>query len=76
MAGSNGHSMNGNGKPPAGEARFRVTGGVVLGIVGVFISLVLGSRMNLREAATLAVVVVIATVHWLVLRRREPTGVS
>lgn len=68
--------MQARGDPAAGEARFRVTGGVVLGIVGVLISLVLGSRMNLREAATLAVVVVIATVHWLVLRRRAPTGVS
>ena len=68
--------MEARGDPAAGEARFRVTGGVVLGIVGVLISLVLGSRMNLREAATLAVVVVIATVHWLVLRRRAPTGVS
>lgn len=68
--------MEARGDPAAGEARFRVTGGVVLGIVGVLISLVLGSRMNLREAATLAVVVVIATVHWVVLRRRAPTGVS
>jgi APA family basic amino acid/polyamine antiporter len=68
--------MQARGDPAAGEARFRVTGGVVLGIVGVLISLVLGSRMNLREAATLAVVVVIATVHWLVLRGRAPTGVS
>jgi basic amino acid/polyamine antiporter, APA family len=68
--------MEERGDPAAGQARFRVTGGVVLGTVGVLISLVLGSRMNLREAATLTVVVAIATVHWLVLRRREPTGVS
>ena len=63
-------------KNPSAEvppARFQAPGGVALAVVAVLVALVLGSRMNLREAITLAGVVVVATVHWAVLAyRRKP----
>jgi len=37
----------------------------------VLISLVLISRMTVREGMTLAVVVAIATVHWLTVRSKS-----
>ena len=57
-------------KNPSAEvpaARFQAPGGVALAIFAVVIALVLGSRMNLREAFTLAGVVSVATIHWTVL---------
>jgi amino acid transporter len=54
-------------------ARFLAPGGVTLAVFAVLIALVLGSRMNLREAITLTGVVAVATVHWAVLAyRRKP----
>jgi amino acid transporter len=62
--------------PGVEPARVRVPMGTVLAAIAMAVALVLGSRMNLREAATLAVVVAIATVHWLALRLRAPIRVS
>jgi amino acid transporter len=53
-------------------AKFLAPGGVGLAVLAVLVSLVLGSRMNLREAITLAGVVVVATAHWMVLAYRKP----
>ena len=47
---------------------YRAPAGNVVAMIGVGISLVLISRMTLREAATLAVVVTVATLHWLTVR--------
>jgi amino acid transporter len=51
-------------------ARFQAPGGVAQAVFAVLIALVLGSRMNLREAFTLAGVVSVATIHWAVLAYR------
>jgi amino acid transporter len=63
-------------KDPAsgvGPARFQVPGGTALAIFAILISLVLGSRMNAREAITLAGVVAVATAHWAALAyQRKP----
>jgi hypothetical protein len=49
---------------------FRVSGGVVLAVIGVVASLVLASRMNMRELIAMAVVVVLGTVYWMATVRR------
>jgi len=49
-------------------AGYRAPAGNVLAAIGVLISLVLISRMTGREAMTMAVVVIIATLHWLTVR--------
>lgn len=49
---------------------YRAPVGNVMAGLGVLISLVLISRMTGREAMTLAVVVTIATLHWLSVRRK------
>lgn len=49
---------------------YRAPAGNVVAAIGVLISLVLISRMTTREAMTLSLVVVIATVHWLTVRAR------
>ena len=64
-------------KDPAsgvGPARFQVPGGTALATFAILISLVLGSRMNAREAITLAGVVAVATAHWagLAYQRKPP----
>jgi amino acid transporter len=53
-----------------GKAMFRVSGGVVLAVIGVVASLVLASRMNMRELIAMAVVVVLGTVYWMATVRR------
>jgi amino acid transporter len=52
-------------------ALYRAPAGNVVAMIGVLISLVLISRMTGREAMTLAVVVAIATVHWLTVRTKS-----
>jgi amino acid transporter len=56
-------------EPPA----YRAPAGNLVAMIGVGISLLLISRMTLREAATLVVVVAIATTHWasVTLRARR-----
>jgi amino acid transporter len=49
---------------------YRAPAGNVVAAIGVLISLVLISRMTAREAMTLALVVVIATAHWLTVRAK------
>jgi hypothetical protein len=49
---------------------FRVRGGPVLAAIGVAASLVLASRMNMRELIAMLVVVALGTVHWIVTSRR------
>ena len=49
---------------------YRAPAGNVVAAIGVLISLVLISRMTAREAMTLAIVVVIATAHWLTVRAK------
>jgi len=51
-------------------ALYRAPAGNVVAMIGVLISLVLISRMTGREAMTLAVVVAIATFHWLTVRAK------
>jgi hypothetical protein len=55
-------------------ALFRVTGGPFFAAVGVALSLLLATRMSGSDAIKMAVVLVLATVHWLVLRARRGTG--
>jgi amino acid transporter len=52
--------------PPA---LLRLPAGPALAVIGVLSSLVLATRMSGREALLLAVVVVLALVHWLAVRR-------
>jgi hypothetical protein len=49
---------------------FRVKGGVVLAVIGVIASLVLASRMNMRELVAMVVVVALGTVYWMATVRR------
>jgi hypothetical protein len=48
-----------------------VRGGVVLAALGVALSLVLVTRMNAREGATMAVTALLAAVHWWLVVRKE-----
>jgi amino acid transporter len=59
------------GEQEGGKAEFRVRGGVVLSVIGVLASLVLASRMNLRELIAMAVAVGLGTVYWMVTKREE-----
>jgi amino acid transporter len=52
-----------------GAARFRAPVGVALAAVGVVASAVLAARMNLREAVTMAGLVILASAYWLATRR-------
>jgi amino acid transporter len=55
--------------PGVEPALFRVKGGTILAAIGMGLSIVLVTRMNQREAITLAVTVAIAAAHWEYLRR-------
>jgi amino acid transporter len=55
--------------PGVEPALFRVKGGTILAAIGMGLSIVLVTRMNQREAITLAVTVAIAAAHWAYLRR-------
>jgi amino acid transporter len=54
--------------PTVGPALFPVRGGTILAGIGMLVSVVLATRMNQREAISLAAVVLIATAHWWYLR--------
>ena len=56
--------------PAVGAARFHAPGGVALAWTGVAAAVVLAARMNAREAATMAVVVALASLQWAVKRGR------
>ncbi len=61
--------------PVVGPARFRAPGGTVLAAVGIAAAIVLAARMNVREALTMAVVVVLASIQWAARRRSSaPTS--
>jgi amino acid transporter len=52
-------------------ALFRVPGGPFLAAIGVALSLLLATRMSGSDAIKMAVVLALATIHWLVLRMRR-----
>jgi amino acid transporter len=60
------------GELPGGvePALFRVTGGPFLAAVGVALSLLLATRMSGTDAIKMAVVLGLATIHWMFLRAR------
>jgi amino acid transporter len=62
--------QDGHDGQEVGTAMFRVRGGPVLAAIGVAASLVLASRMNMRELIAMLVVVALGTVHWIVTSRR------
>jgi amino acid transporter len=57
------------GDPAVGPALFRVRFGTPLAVVAIAVSLVLATRMNLREASMMGASFVLATVYWLAARR-------
>jgi amino acid transporter len=61
------------GRAPAtvGPALFRVRGGLLLPAIAVALSLVLVTRLNQREAVSLAITVALAAAHWWYLRSRR-----
>jgi hypothetical protein len=59
------------GSSDLSPALFRAPWGNVLAVFSVLVSITLASRMNLREAVSLAVTVGLATMYWF-FGRREP----
>jgi amino acid transporter len=55
-----------------GPALFRAPAGVALAVLSVAFSILLATRMTMREGITLGVTVALATLHFLTLRRTEP----
>jgi hypothetical protein len=45
-------------------------------VIGVGASIVLASRMSMREAVTMGVLVAAASAQWLVVRRKASTAPS
>ncbi len=56
--------------PSVGEASFRLPAGGLFAFLGVGVTLLLATRMTLREGLILSVVVVLATAIWQWTRRR------
>jgi APA family basic amino acid/polyamine antiporter len=56
-----------------GPAQFRAPAGVTLAVLSVAVSILLATRMSVREGLALGVTVAIATAHWLVVRRTTAT---
>lgn len=56
------------GATEVAPALFRAPMGTLLATVGIAVSLVLATRMNQREAITLAITVLVATTHWYFTR--------
>ncbi|MEZ4585605.1 MAG: APC family permease [Gemmatimonadales bacterium] len=54
-----------------GPARYRAPWGVGMAVIGVLISLILATAMSGREALTMALVVLAATIHWWVAGTRR-----
>jgi amino acid transporter len=61
----------GIGTPGMQPALFPVRGGNVLAAIGVALSIVLVTRMNQREAVSMAVLVSLAAAHWWYLQSRR-----
>jgi amino acid transporter len=57
--------------PGVEPALFRVKGGVIFAAIGVTLSLVLATRMNLSDAIKMSLVVALSAVHWFVIRSRS-----
>jgi len=55
-----------------GPALFRAPAGVALAVLSVAFSVLLATRMTMREGITLGITVALATLHFLTLRRAEP----
>jgi amino acid transporter len=53
-----------------GPALYRAPIGIALAVIGVGASIVLASRMSLREAVTMAVLLAAASAQWLAVRRK------
>jgi amino acid transporter len=60
------------GSSGVGPALFRAPLGTALAAIGVAASVVLAARMSTREAVSMGVLIVLASVQWLVVRRRRP----
>lgn len=52
------------GHANAGPALFQAPFGKAMAVVGVAVSLTLASRMNLREAVTMSIIVTLASAYW------------
>lgn len=63
---------DGRGPHAVGPARYRAPAGLLVAIIGMGASLFLVARMNEREALWMTAVVVVALIHWLVVRRNPP----
>lgn len=59
-----------------GPALYRAPIGTALAVIGVGASIVLASRMSMREAVTMGVLVAAASAQWLVVRRKASTAPS
>jgi APA family basic amino acid/polyamine antiporter len=59
-----------HGAARVAPALFHAPFGGFVAVIGVAASVVLATRMNLREGITMGVVVVTASTHWLLRRRR------
>jgi amino acid transporter len=59
------------GDPTMSPALFRSPSGPLLAVVAVVVSLVLATRMNLREASMMGASFVLATAYWMVAKRRS-----
>ncbi|MBX3147335.1 MAG: APC family permease [Gemmatimonadales bacterium] len=58
--------------PAVGEASFRLPAGGLFAALGVGVTLLLATRMTMREGLILSVVVVLATAIWQLTRRTRP----
>lgn len=58
------------GDPDISPALFRAPLGVALAVIGIVASLILATRMNLREGVALTLTVASATAYWAATRRK------
>ncbi len=59
------------GLAEAGVAHFRAPAGIAVAVFGVGLSVILATRMSLREVVIMAVVLVAATAYWAATGRRR-----
>lgn len=62
--------------PGVEPAMFRVRGGPILAIIGVALSLLLATRMTGSDGIKMAILVTVATIHWLYLRLTKPASLA
>jgi amino acid transporter len=62
--------------PGVEPAMFRVRGGPILAIIGVALSLLLATRMTGSDGIKMAILVIVATIHWLYLRLTKPASLA